>query len=89
MRLISSDSLILASRSSKYVRRAASWAQLGHHQMIDWRKALKDIELLSDVAADSDDLEIVRKHLEMIKRIANRTRMGDAPQTPIDQPRRS
>jgi hypothetical protein len=57
--------------------------------MIDWRKALKDIELLSDVAADSDDLEIVRKHLEMIKRIANRTRMGDAPQTPIDQPRRS
>lgn len=55
--------------------------------MTDPIEALKQIRKLVDVAYDSDDIAIVRKHLKMMRVIIAKATTSDSFQTSVGQPR--
>jgi hypothetical protein len=55
--------------------------------MTDPIEALKQILKLVDVAYGSDDMAIVRKHLEMMRVIAVKGTTSDSFQTSVGHPR--
>jgi hypothetical protein len=54
---------------------------------MDVRQVLKNIKLIAD-SADSDDLELVREHLDMIRQIAAQALRRDEPIYPEPRKRR-
>ena len=55
--------------------------------MTDPIEALTQIRKLVDVASESDDIAIVRKHLEMVRVIIDKATTADSFQTSVGQPR--
>jgi hypothetical protein len=56
-------------------------------RLMDVRQALINFRLLAN-AADSDDLELVREQIDMIRQIAVMALTKDAPKPPVSSGRR-